>query len=630
MIKLLSKDTIQKIAAGEVIERPFSVVKELVENSIDAKATEIKVEISEGGLNYIKVTDNGSGILKSEVEVAVKRHATSKLDSFNDLYNISSLGFRGEALASITSISKTTIETKTIDDDIGSSFKFESSQLISISDIAKNNGTSIIVEDLFYNIPVRKRFLNSTISEANAITSIMYRLAIGNNNIGFTYIKDDKEVFKTIAGAGLKSNLSELFGFDFTKELLEVNIDEREFSIKGYISNNRYYRSNRSMEYIYINGRYVKNSDISNAIEKSYGSLIPNGRFPAFQLFFEIKPNLIDVNIHPNKEKVSIVILDYIKNTINKEFPKILNESKNLLNLSVQDKTEEVPKLYNNDLNDLLNRFSNSDKVINNKLNDFSSDYKIKDSLENEESSIVSDSNSEYSVNITDKVTTDDDLKKDTVEKYDDEIEIDNISYFSESSKEIKRYKYIGTIFKTYNIFQSLIDDKLILMDQHAAHERINFEKFLKLYNKKEVYSQQLLTPILITVTNEEIDLYKKFSKMFFDLGFEVDIFSNDTLIIRGLPEILEIPKTSDLFTNILDRLSNDSNSFDNSEIINKIISMSCKASVKSGDFMSSLELENLLQQLLECENPLTCPHGRPTIIEVSKNELEKLFLRVK
>lgn len=630
MIKLLSKDTIQKIAAGEVIERPFSVVKELVENSIDAKATEIKVEISEGGLNYIKVTDNGSGILKSEVEVAVKRYATSKLDSFNDLYNISSLGFRGEALASITSISKTTIETKTIDDDIGSSFKFESSQLISISDIAKNNGTSIIVEDLFYNIPVRKRFLNSTISEANAITSIMYRLAIGNNNIGFTYIKDDKEVFKTIAGVGLKSNLSELFGFDFTKELLEVNIDEREFSIKGYISNNRYYRSNRSMEYIYINGRYVKNLDISNAIEKSYGSLIPNGRFPAFQLFFEIKPNLIDVNIHPNKEKVSIVILDYIKNTINKEFPKILNESKNLLNLSVQDKTEEVPKLYNNDLNDLLNKFSNSDKVINNKLNDFSSDYKIKDSLENEESSIVSDSNSEYSVNITDKVTTDDDLKKDTVEKYDDEIEIDNISYFSDSSKEIKKYKYIGTIFKTYNIFQSLMDDKLILMDQHAAHERINFEKFLKLYNKKEVYSQQLLNPILITVTNEEIDLYKKFSKVFFDLGFEVDIFSNDTLIIRGLPEILEIPKTSDLFTNILDRLNDDINNFDDSEIINKIISMSCKASVKSGDFMLNLELEGLLQQLLQCENPLTCPHGRPTIIEVSKNELEKLFLRVK
>lgn len=285
MIKILSKDTIQKIAAGEVIERPFSVVKELVENSIDAKATEIKVEISEGGLNYIKVTDNGCGISKSEVEVAVKRHATSKLDNFNDLYNISSLGFRGEALASITSISKTTIETKTKDDNIGSSFKFESSQLVSRSDIAKNNGTSIIVEDLFYNIPVRKRFLNSTISEANAITSIMYRLAIGNNNIGFTYVKDDKEVFRTIKGQGLKSNLSELFGFEFTKELLEIDIDKKDFSIKGYISNNRYYRSNRSMEYIYINGRYVKNSDISNAIEKAYGSLIPNGRFPAFQLF---------------------------------------------------------------------------------------------------------------------------------------------------------------------------------------------------------------------------------------------------------------------------------------------------------------------------------------------------------
>lgn len=629
MIKILSKDTIQKIAAGEVIERPFSVVKELVENSIDAKATEIKVEISEGGLNYIKVTDNGCGISKSEVEVAVKRHATSKLDNFNDLYNISSLGFRGEALASITSISKTTIETKTEDDNIGSSFKFESSQLVSRSDIAKNNGTSIIVEDLFYNIPVRKRFLNSTISEANAITSIMYRLAIGNNNIGFTYVKDDKEVFRTIKGQGLKSNLSELFGFEFTKELLEVDIDKKDFSINGYISNNRYYRSNRSMEYIYINGRYVKNSDISNAIEKAYGSLIPNGRFPAFQLFFEIKPNLIDVNIHPNKEKVSIVILDDIKNSINKELPRILNESKNLLNLSVHDKDEEIPRLYNNDLKYLLNRYSKSDEEKGLKFNSIHSTINFEDSSNNKENSVISDLNSKYDVVIEEEHLPSYDFLNKEIEDEDD-IEIDNISYFSESSKEIKSYQYIGTIFKTYNIFQSLKEDKIILMDQHAAHERINFEKFLNLYKKKEVASQQLISPILITVTSEEMDLYKKFSNMFYDLGFEVDAFSNDTLIIRGLPEILEIPKTGDLFTNILDRLNDDINSFDDSEIINKIISMSCKASVKSGDFMSNLELEGLLQQLLQCENPLTCPHGRPTIIEVSKNELEKLFLRVK
>lgn len=629
MIKILSKDTIQKIAAGEVIERPFSVVKELVENSIDAKATEIKVEISEGGLNYIKVTDNGCGISKSEVEVAVKRHATSKLDNFNDLYNISSLGFRGEALASITSISKTTIETKTKDDDIGSSFKFESSQLVSRSDIAKNNGTSIIVEDLFYNIPVRKRFLNSTISEANAITSIMYRLAIGNNDIGFTYVKDDKEVFKTIKGQGLKSNLSELFGFEFTKELLEVDIDKKDFSIKGYISNNRYYRSNRSMEYIYINGRYVKNLDISNAIEKAYGSLIPNGRFPAFQLFFEIKPNLIDVNIHPNKEKVSIVVLDDIKTEINKELPIILNESKNLLNLSVHDKDEEIPRLYNNDLKDLLNRYSNADEEKGLEFNSIHSTINFEDSSKNEENSVISDLNSKYDVVIEEEHVPSYDFLNKEIEDEDD-IEIDNISYFSESSKEIKSYQYIGTIFKTYNIFQSLTEDKIILMDQHAAHERINFEKFLNLYKKKEVASQQLVSPILLNVTDKEMELYKKFYNMFYDLGFEVDAFSNDTLIIRGLPEILEIPKTGDLFTNILDRLNDDINSFDDSEIINKIISMSCKASVKSGDFMSNLELEGLLQQLLQCENPLTCPHGRPTIIEVSKNELEKLFLRVK
>ncbi|WP_237036349.1 DNA mismatch repair endonuclease MutL [Mediannikoviicoccus vaginalis] len=455
MIKILSKDTIQKIAAGEVIERPFSVVKELVENSIDAKATEIKVEISEGGLNYIKVTDNGCGISKSEVEVAVKRHATSKLDNFNDLYNISSLGFRGEALASITSISKTTIETKTKDDDIGSSFIFESSQLVSHSDIAKNNGTSIIVEDLFYNIPVRKRFLSSTISESNAITSIMYRLAIGNNDIGFTYVKDDKEIFRTIKGQGLKSNLSELFGFEFTKELLEVDIDKKDFSIKGYISNNRYYRSNRSMEYIYINGRYVKNSDISNAIEKAYGSLIPNGRFPAFQLFFDIKPNLIDVNIHPNKEKVSIVILDDIKNSINKELPRILNESKNLLNLSVQDKDEEVPKLYNNDLKDLLNRYSDSDEEKGLNFNGIHSITNFENCSNNEEDSTISDLDAKYDVVIEEKYMPSDDFTKNEIEDEED-IEIDNISYFSESSKEKKNINILGLFSKPIIFFNLL------------------------------------------------------------------------------------------------------------------------------------------------------------------------------
>ena len=309
--------------------------------------------------------------------------------------------------------------------------------------------------------------------------------------------------------------------------------------------------------------------------------------------------------------------------------PRILNESKNLLNLSVQDKDEEVPKLYNNDLKDLLNRYSDSDEEKGLKFNGIHSITNFENCSNNEEDSTISDLDAKYDVVIEEKYMPSDDFTKNEIEDEED-IEIDNISYFSESSKEIKKYQYIGTIFKTYNIFQSLTEDKIILMDQHAAHERINFEKFLNLYEKKEVASQQLISPILITVTSEEIDLYKKFSNMFYDLGFEVDAFSNDTLIIRGLPEILEIPKTGDLFTNILDRLNDDINSFDDSEIINKIISMSCKASVKSGDFMSNLELEGLLQQLLQCENPLTCPHGRPTIIEVSKNELEKLFLRVK
>ncbi len=642
MIKLLSKETIQKIAAGEVIERPFSVVKELVENSIDAGSTDIKVEISDGGLDFIKVADNGKGIPSSEVELAVARHATSKLDNFNDLYNIVSLGFRGEALASITSISKTTIETKTKEEEIGHAFSFEDSKLINSTVIGKNTGTTIIVKDLFYNIPVRKRFLNSATSEANKITSMMYRLAIGNYNIGFTYIKDHKEVFRTIANGGLKSNLTELFGVEFTKDLVEVDLAEKNFKITGFISNNRYYRSNRSMEFIYINGRYVKNTDISNVVEKSYGSLIPNGRFPAFQLFVDLNPNLVDVNIHPNKEKVSIVILDELNNSLKTNIPKILQENRNLLNLSIERvRDSENKKLYDEDLKDIITKATFDSSTDFSSIFEGSNEYdhsKSEDSLLESDLNLKRDlSTSGFNIKNNPDNTNIMGLSKNTDEaesnielEDEDDVEISSISYFDEKKETLNSYNYIGTIFKTYNIFESLSESKLILMDQHAAHERIQFEKFLSKYNTKEVVSQQLLSPILVNVNSEEIYAFKEYKEIFYDLGFEIDLFSDDTLIIRGLPDILDLPKTKDLFINILDRLVVDKDSVTDSEILNKIIRMSCKAAIKSGDQMSSLEIKGLLDQLLKCNNPLTCPHGRPTIVEISKTELEKLFLRIK
>ncbi|HHX68538.1 MAG TPA: DNA mismatch repair endonuclease MutL [Gallicola sp.] len=369
MIQILSNDTIQKIAAGEVIEKPSSIVKELVENSIDAEATNIVVEIKNGGLDFIEVLDNGKGIVKDEIEIAFKRHATSKLNSFNDLYNLQSLGFRGEALASIVSVSKVTVSTKTSEDKLGNKVYFEDGKKIEEKPIAKNVGTSIIVEDLFYNVPVRKRFLKSKTTEANNITNLMYKLAIGNYGIGITYIKDDKLIFETKEKEDLNSVLTELFGMSIVNNLLEFNLKGRDYSINGYISNNKYYRANRALQYIYINGRYIESKEIREAIESSYKAVIPNGRFPIFQIFININPKHIDVNIHPNKEKVQITILDDILNDIQLKSKEILNQEFSLPEIKSKDENKEnILFRQGNDIKDLLEKFE-TNKIDNNATN---------------------------------------------------------------------------------------------------------------------------------------------------------------------------------------------------------------------------------------------------------------------
>lgn len=629
MIKILSSETIQKIAAGEVIERPSSIVKELVENSIDAGATKIIVEIKSGGVEYISVTDNGSGIKEDEIDLAFMRHATSKLDKFNDLYNLDSLGFRGEALASIVAVSKLSISTRTEDDKIGIKIDYKNGKRIENRPIAKNVGTNIIIEDLFYNVPVRKKFLKSNITEANNITNLMYKLAVGNFNVGFSYIKDDKLIFETKENENLESTLIELFGYETVKNMLKLDINNREFSITGFISNNKNYRANRSLQYLYINGRYVENKEIRQTIENAYKSLIPNGRYPIYQLFLNIKPQFIDVNIHPNKEKVQITLIDNIIDELKYVTRDILNNQFSIQNINSQEEKKKEKNILfddNNSIKNLLEKYDNKKDPF--KINSNNILEKNLDKIDKKEDIIteykennnnVAEEKEEYTI-YTEQFVEDIPIKE--------EMTIEEVSFFN--IEDLKQYTYIGTIFKTYIIYEDLENDKIILLDQHAAHERILYEKYLKEFKEEKTMVQPLLQPITVELKDDEIGLYYKNKELFTRLGYEIDEFGDSTLIIREVPILLGVPKNEQFFLDLIDKLTEIDKDEGFDSIYNKIIKMSCKAAVKAGDFLGNIEIEELINKLMNCDEPYTCPHGRPTLIEMTKYELEKEFMRVK
>ncbi len=624
MIRVLSEDTIQKIAAGEVIERPASVIKELVENSIDAGSDNIIVEIKNGGKDYISVSDNGYGIEENEIELAFERHSTSKLEKFDDLYDITTLGFRGEALASIVSISKLEIKTRTKENKMGTKVEFRNSKIINKSYVAMNVGTKIVIKDLFYNVPVRKKFMKSEQTESNLITAMMYKFAICNTKISIKYIKDNKTIFETRKNSTVKDNIINLFGSNMTNNLIEIDLNERDFRLYGYISNNNLYRANRQMQYIFLNGRFIKSDEIRNTIESNYKSVIPNGRFPMFWLFFEIRPKLIDVNVHPNKQIVKISIIDEILDELNKKTRFLLENNVRVANIS--DSFEE--KQTHNDLRRLYNDFSKSTSV---------NEPTISYNLNNDNATLMkmrkfnNDSNSE-SYNF--KELSNNFYEKPEKKTYDNESTKDFIQEREqiELKSDLERYSefdVITVLFKTYILARDRFDSKIYIFDQHACHERINYEKLTKQMHDNEVLSQNLAFPLNITLTDELMQIYVDNKKIFDDLGYDSEVFSDDSVVIRAVPYLFGNSNAEFLFNDILDTISDNSDDvFDVVEA--KVIKRSCKMSVKAGDNLSNFEVKKLLEDLFKCEYPLTCPHGRPTFIEINKTDLEKMFMRIK
>lgn len=634
MIKLLDDNTIQKIAAGEVIERPSSIVKELLENSIDAKADTIQIEIEDGGKSLISVSDNGIGIPSDQVETAFMRHATSKIKNFDDLYKSYTMGFRGEALASIVAVAKVDMKSKNKDENLGVHIEYENSKVIQKSNIAMNSGTIISVKDLFQNIPVRHRFLKSNTTEANHITDLVGKLTLANPDISLKYIKDKQILFSINSEDNHVEKTRKIFGSDLAKSLLEIEFKTKNFTVKGYISNNSYYRGNRALEYTYVNNRYIESKEISRVIESAYTHIIPNGKYPAYQLYIETEASNLDVNIHPNKTKIHLEHIEELTTELKANIASALSPEK-LRQVEIQSEEKETKSLFNNlndKYSDLINRYSDKnletsyteEKPENLTFNSLFSDQS--EDINKEEYTVEDESNNSEDIQYGFDIVSEDIDEPYTASEENLTDEIEEIS--ENSFNDFDNYKYKTFILNTYIVFENLKDESIILLDQHASHERINYEKLLDLYNNDSNYRQSLLDGIDINLLADEMTILNNNMALFEKFGFTIKIINSNTVSLAEVPAIFDI-NYKQLFLDLINGLK-AYDTFDSKYLLDKLIQKACKSSIKAYDKISEVEAYSLIRELSECNYPLTCPHGRPTFLKVKKSTLDMEFKRIK
>lgn len=615
-INLLSEETIIKIAAGEIIENPSSIIKELVENSIDANSETINIEIGNNGKDYIKVRDDGIGFKREDLKLAFKRHTTSKISNIKDLDEALTLGFRGEALSSIANVSNVVVITKTKEDSVGTLVKINhNGDIISMEDIVTNNGTTIICKDLFDNIPVRKKYLESKNYEVNKTNDIITRLSLSHSDISFEYIKDDKLVLKTNRNAEQINNIYSVLGKNVAENLLEFSCNEESFSVKGFISNNNLYKSNRNNQFIFVNNRSITDNGISRGIEKQYNSIIPLNRYPVFLLYINIDSELIDVNIHPKKDVIKFLNIEEIINTLSREVHNKL--FKNLKIFEVQTKNKDSKNIFNKYYtNDSDNFISNSDNIIkfkdlsyeNNFVNDEVNEIYTDDKREDNNSQVVTPS---------ENVLVENDFEDIFFEKEKSERKI-----------LVNGYRHIGNLFLQYILLEDNVEKSLYILDHHAAHERINYEKLIKDYEKNNIPTQNLISGFLVELTNNEFDLVISIKDKLNSVGIEIEEFGDNSIIIRSIPAYIENIDPERLIRDIIDssnKLEHSIYDIDPYTIMKK----ACSASIKTGDNVSKLDVVKLIEMLDKCNMPFTCPHGRPTLVKITKNQLDKEFFRI-
>lgn len=614
-IAILNQETIDKIAAGEVVERPCSVVKELVENAIDAGSTAITVEIKEGGISFIRITDNGCGIERDQVAVAFYRHSTSKIRSAEDLLTVKSLGFRGEALSSISAVARVELITKTYDELTGTRYVIEGSKELSNEEIGAPDGTTFIVKDLFYNVPARRKFLKTAQTEGSYISDMVEKLALSHPDISFKFINNNQTKLHTSGNGNRKDIIYHIFGREISSSLLEVKHECEYFKVEGFIGKPVITRGNRNYENYFINGRYVKSNILSRAIEEAYKNFLMQHQYPFTVLYFTFFSEL-DVNVHPtkmelrfdNNNEIYVELCDTIYAILSHKemIPEVPVDSTPAPKKIVHEYKEPIPEPFEKRrINEV--RAAESRSVYGQSVTSAVKNYSA-----TEPAAKAPETSTAYEPA---QVVTG---TQQTLGDYDK-------VFLTESAK--KQFSIIGQLFKTYWLIE--FEDKLYIIDQHAAHEKVLYEKTMARLANKDFTSQRISPPIVMTLDAKESEMLEKYRPQIEQFGYEVEHFGGKEYMISAIPDNLFNIDMKDLFIEMLDDFSNATGRQTPDIITEKVASMSCKAAVKGNDKLTLPEINKLIDELLSLDNPYNCPHGRPTIISMSKYEIEKKFKRI-
>lgn len=674
----LDKEISNKIAAGEVVERPLAVVKELVENAIDAGSKKITVEVKDAGKSLIRISDNGVGILPDEMVLAFERHSTSKIKTINDIYNISSLGFRGEALASIASVSNVEMISKSSENDLGKKLVLSGGKVKESIDVGAPQGTTIMIKDLFFNTPARLKFLKSNNAEQNAINDIMSKLAMSHPEVAFKYIVNGQNIFITPGNGKLYDVILNIYQRSMAKNLLAVDYDENGILLSGFTSSIELTRGNRQNQIVFVNNRYVKSKTVEDAISTVYRTMIPHNRFPIVFLNIQIDPSLIDINIHPAKTEIRFHQEGVIKDLIYKALKYELNKfnlvpdkplnSKPVDNIEVLKSYSEINKIKSQGTSS--QRPVDLDKTSHSSLDKHVSSYKIDHAKVKEDkvkSKILMDSLDKLTRPIdTAPLKREDHQVSETIKLEDNSCQASNDArlniskpltrqaFIKESSEQDKlvretpfieevyepqkmmfesetetiydNLRYIGQMFNTYLIYEK--NNEMYLIDQHAGHEKILFEQFVQDYKNKNIVSQMILVPITIDVSSlTKLNIMNNLDAIL-NLGFSVEEFGDNSLVVREIPQSFDIATATFLINDLIDKMDFSLPEEKFELALDALMQRSCKAAIKANDRLFDMEVESLIEQLKTLDDPYTCPHGRPIIIKISKQEIEKKFNR--
>lgn len=666
MIKVLDQATINKIAAGEVVERPSSVVKELVENAIDAGASAITVEIKDGGTTFIRITDNGAGIQKEEVPTAFVRHATSKILSIEDLLCIRSLGFRGEALASIAAVAQVECISKTATDLTGIRYEIHGSKEVAKEEIGAPTGTTIIVRNLFYNVPARKKFLKTTMTEAGYITDLIIRLALSHPDISFKYIMNGSNKIATSGNGKLQDVIYQIYGKDVSSNLLPIKRQVGDFKMEGYIGKAYVSKGNRSFEHYFINGRSIRSNIMNRAIEEGYKSFVMIHKFPFTALHLTLDSNKLDVNVHPQKMEFKYAdneqLFHFVKDTVRQA---LLSEEM-IQDVSLRSAKEEKEILIEQQKKQLLhvpepfekqarmirtNQMADTEKTQLRKSLELKPEPKASVASEvsaEPKTSIVSEVSAEPKAGVTPEVSVDPkasvtsetltepeektypeqevkSAEKHTPEIKGTQLELPVEHFLSKEAR--KKHRLIGQVFKTYWMIE--YDNKLYIVDQHAAHEKVMFERLMKKMSEKTVLSQHLLPPKVLHLSGVEHITVMQNLNLFQQVGFELEDFGDDSIVLRAMPDDIMGVDPELLFQELLGVLVDNIGTLSIDFFVEKLSGMACKAAIKGNTTISDKEADTLIDEMLSLDNPYNCPHGRPTMIAISQYELERKFKRI-